>query len=444
MRNIGIVAENSIEYVRIFTSILEQKKTAVLIDWRLPDERIKDIARELDIAELFCDESIGIRLSKLNGLKDKISTIYRQNTIEKIPDELSEKWKTIGRDYSENIAVILFSSGTTGNFKGIRLSYRAINNNSDSIIDYLDRQNIQSILISKSFAHSSTIVGEVIVALKLRLQIYVTKSLTQPKDILNFIQLKKIDMYCINPSLLYLIALAAKQNVNRFPELRYLYVSGSVCSKDILVLAQNVFKYTKILNAYGLTELGPRVTAQSHVRNNNLGSVGFPIKNVYVEVISKDGAICRVGEVGILHVKSNSLMSGYCNGECTRKSLYRGWFNTGDLGYKTLEGEIFVIGRNDNMIICSGHNIYPETIEQVIEMMDEVEECIVFGEKEILYGEQVVCHYTLKDKDASRIDKSEIIDFCKKYLASYEIPQKIVCVQSIEKTASGKKSRNNL
>ncbi|MBR5041353.1 MAG: acyl--CoA ligase [Clostridiales bacterium] len=440
MRNVAIIAENSVDYVRVFTENLEREDTTVLIDWRLPDIKIVEIVKELKVEKLFCDPQVSARLNNrgLNGIS--ITLLKKDEGISPIPDDIIKKWESLGLNYSENTAVILFSSGTTGAAKGVKLSYRAINNNSDSIIDYIDRDNVESILVSKTFSHSSTIVGEIIVALKLGLSIHIAPSITQPKTILDYIAFKKIDMYCINPSMLYLLLLTMKKSETVVNELHYLYVSGSRCSKDLLQKASSLFPQAHIHNVYGATEVGPRITAQRS-KYDTVGSVGTPIKNVEVEVVSESGMLCENGDIGIVHVKTNSLMTGYSNCSEPRVSLYEGWYNTGDLGYKNKNGELFLVGRFDNMIISAGHNVFPETVEEVVEMIDSVNECMVYGNPDSMYGEKIVCLYSLRDKSLCELSKEKMRAFCKNYLAPYEIPHDFICVESIEKTTGGKKKR---
>lgn len=440
MGNVAIIAENSVDYVRVFTENLEREDTSVLIDWRLPDIKIAEIVKELNIERLFCDPLVSARLSNcdLHGLS--ISLLCKDEGISAVPNEIIKKWESVGRNYSEKTAVILFSSGTTGAAKGIKLSYRAINNNSDSIIDYIDRDNVRSILVSKTFSHSSTIVGEIIVALKLGLSIHIAPSMTQPKTILEYISSRKIDMYCVNPSMLYLLLLTLKKSEMFVDELRYLYVSGSRCSKELLQKASAFFLHTHLHNVYGATEVGPRITAQRN-KYDTVGSVGVPIKNVEVEVVSECGTPCKTGDMGVVHVKTNSLMSGYCNSCEPRLSLYKDWYNTGDLGYKNQNGELFLVGRFDNMIIAAGHNVFPETVEEVVEMIDAVNECLVYGKPDSMYGEKIICLYSLKDESSCELSKEKMRAFCKNYLAPFEIPHDFVCVKTIEKTTGGKKKR---
>ena len=130
-----------------------------------------------------------------------------------------------------------------------------------------------------------------------------------------------------------------------------------------------------MVQGYGLTETSPVIAAENDFKTK-LGSIGVPMENVIVEFVNQDEQ-----GIGELRVKGPNVMLGYYeNEEETNKVLKDGWFYTGDLGYKDKEGFIFLTGRQKNMIVLkNGKKIFPEEIETLVNRIDLVEECIVFG-----------------------------------------------------------------
>ena len=131
----------------------------------------------------------------------------------------------------------------------------------------------------------------------------------------------------------------------------------------------------KIVQGYGLTETAPVVSAEN-AKKSKYGSIGIPMENVEVEFEDKD-----TDGIGELKVKGPNVMLGYYeNPEATKAVLKDGWFYTGDLGYQDKDGYIFITGRKKDMIVLkNGKKVFPEEIETLINRLDEVAECMVFG-----------------------------------------------------------------
>ena len=130
-----------------------------------------------------------------------------------------------------------------------------------------------------------------------------------------------------------------------------------------------------VVQGYGLTETAPVIAAENMYKKRN-GSIGVPMENVEVEIVNKDN-----NGIGELRAKGPNVMLGYYeNEEETNKVLKDGWFYTGDLGYIDKDGFIFITGRQKNMIVLkNGKKIFPEEIETLVNRIDLVEECMVFG-----------------------------------------------------------------
>ena len=131
----------------------------------------------------------------------------------------------------------------------------------------------------------------------------------------------------------------------------------------------------RMVQGYGLTETSPVIAAENDFKTRN-GSIGVPMENVTVEIVNKDE-----NGIGELRAKGPNVMLGYYeNEEETNKVLKDGWFYTGDLGYIDKDGFIFITGRQKNMIVLkNGKKVFPEEVETLVNRIDIVEECMVFG-----------------------------------------------------------------
>ena len=207
-----------------------------------------------------------------------------------------------------------------------------------------------------------------------------------------------------------------------------------------------------LVQGYGLTETAPVIAAEDFKRQR-YGSIGFPMKNVEVEFANKDE-----NGIGELIVKGPNVMLGYYeNEEATSQVMEDGWFHTGDLGYRDKDGYIFITGRKKDMIVLkNGKKVFPEELETLVNRIDEVEECMVFGLEEkydkndvklsvkIVYNEDIVSekHGNIAKDDLEKIIWNKIKEI-NQTLPQYKyIKYMILTNEELIKTTTKKVKRN--
>ena len=424
---IGLIGDNSLEFVEKLLEIWSMSDCAVIIDWRMPFAKIDELLIEAKVSLCYIEKGL-----IENGIVTPIHYITfvksPNNMITKLPQNIIEKYKA---SYSSEEALILYSSGTTGRCKGIILSYYAITTNADMIMSYMELSSNDAIYIMKSLSHSSTIVGELLVALKSLCNIYLSATIIPPKLTLDQVEKLEITTLCLNPSLLKLYCEAEKKYNHHFSKLGAVYVSGSYLDPKTIEDFKIIFGDIPLLNVYGLTEAGPRVTAQTLNDNNVIGSVGKPIGQVQVKIEN----CFRKENIGLIKVKTPSCFQGYISGQAAKIDM-DGWINTGDIGYLDTDGNLFVIGRHDNMMLVGSHNVFPEDIENYLMRSGLIDDCIVYSTFDSINGEKVVCKYT-----SPKEVRGELYEYCSKGLAPYEMPKEFQHVDRIETTYNGKKRR---
>lgn len=428
MGRVAIIGENSQEYIEILLDIWNNGDCAVLIDCRIPFETAYLMMLEADVEKCFISEKI------LRTINNKIYNLINFEALDSfvhisklLPKDIHKKYKS---NYSQNEAVIIYSSGTTGKSKGIILSHYAISTNADSILEYMAVSDKDCIYIAKPLIHSSTLVGELLVALKSGADIIVAPVIVPPRVILNNISQYGVTIICLNPYLIKMCTEELQRAEYDISSLKTVYVSGSIFSDKLYTEAHNTFGKIPIYNVYGLSEAGPRVTAQ-HSRCCKSNSVGMPINGVEVSVTDSTGNRVAVGTKGLIHINTPSLFDGYVSGNIKQKSLYQGWFNTGDIGYIDENEELHIVGRADDMIIIDSHKIYPSEIEKVILNINGILDCCVTAVKN-RDKEIIGCLY---------VSEIKIQDLKKKLigiLPAYEIPHILLRVQSLPRNNNGK------
>jgi fatty-acyl-CoA synthase len=201
-----------------------------------------------------------------------------------------------------------------------------------------------------------------------------------------------------------------------------------------------------LVQAYGMTEMGPAITIlaeEDQIRK--AGSAGQAILNHEIRIVrpNEDGPsdpteILPPYEPGEILVKGPSMMVGYFNREeATKNAIYKGWYHSGDIGYLDNEGFLYVKDRVDDMIITGGENVYPREVEDILYEHPGVLDVAVIGQPDERWGETVTAFVVAKDPSLS----SEELDiFCKKSdkLANYKRPRKYIFFDNMPRNASGK------
>lgn len=412
---IGLMGHNSVEFIEQLIRIWNNNDSAVLIDYDMPVDALKRIISNNLIASLRVEESLPLKFGS-DSLKVDVEPYSVCAPLPcLLPDSIYDEF--IER-YDEDEAVVIFSSGTTGLNKGISLSHRAINNNADSIINYMHPTTTDCLYLNKKITHSSSLTGELLVALKGKFKIVVAPIVIPPRIAFRIISDFGVSILCCNPALLKMYV-DEVERATRFPEaIKTIYTSGDVISVKTIERARSVLD-RPVYNVYGQTECGPRISAQTENCCHG-NSVGKPINNVEI----------RLDENGEILVKTNALFSGYTNCEYSASE----WHHTGDTGCFNEWGELSVTGRKDNMFIIDAHNVYPETVEQTITDNTDIADCLVYKD-----AEKLACDYF----SAGEINKAEIIRSIKPLLLPYEIPKTYRRVKIIPQNANGKKERDN-
>ena len=426
---VALIGDNSLEFIKLLFSIWKYQGCAVLIDPQTPMSVAIEMMYDANVKKCYIERQYYSKLSgNLNKVIEMIPYDSTNNTAQLLSPESYKEFRTC---YSKDEAVIIYSSGTTGKSKGIILSHYAINTNADAIIDYMKPVPGDRMYILRNLTHSSTITGELLVAIKAQIPILVAPVKMPPRYVFNNIAKYSITIIGLNPLLLSLYADEYSKGIYDVPTLKKVYVSGSILNDKIYNIAHKTFPNIEIYNVYGLSEAAPRITAQRKECSKS-NSAGKPISGVKVAIVDDNGLIVPKGISGIIHVSTPSIFDGYICGQLKHKSKYQGWLNTGDIGYFDENDELHIVARVDDMIIIGAHKIYPMEIEKHIHSSVDIDECVVtticHNDTEIL-----CCLYVAKQEIAVDIIKS-----LKNVLMKHEIPKIFIKTEAIPRTATGK------
>lgn len=345
----------------------------------------------------------------------------------------------------ENLADILFTTGTTGSAKGVKLTQLnilagALNSNSFIGNDASDTEIIPLPL------HHAFGLRRLRTNLYLGASVVLVDGFLFPKLFFDAIENHQATGICMVPSGFAIVKKLMKDRyIQHFKKLKYIEFGSAPMEMDEkLELAQNLPE-TRICMHYGLTEAAANIFTEFHDAAGKLHAVGQASPNVEIAILNEAGKKLEVGEIGEISVKGEIQAPGYWKKpELTKQSFINGWFKTGDLGYKDEEGYVFLSGRKDDVINVGGKKVFPSEIEKALNEHPSVKDsaCISVSGSGELTGEKIKAFIVPKRKEEP--SAKELIGYLREKLESYKIPQEFQFIRKIPITASGKKQRDKL
>ncbi|MBA4536374.1 acyl--CoA ligase [Bacillus aquiflavi] len=434
---IAIFLPNSIEYVISFFSASMLGAIIMPVYWKLSSHDVNIILNKAGV-ELIITNTLG--KEKINNNAFKYHLIHSvKNSTDTATLKLINKEKT-------NTSLILQTSGTTSTPKFVGHSFSSIVSNLKAHIKSLNLCNKDTVLIvlPMPFGYCNTSQFLAHIYLGSTLVIY-DRKMADPRYLLKLIEKNEVSTFTAVPTLLKSFTLLREdifQNFN-LSSLKYICFGGGAVSSEIITAIKKRFNQTKLVQTYGQTEAGPRITTKFIENDYDMTNVGKPLEGVSIKIIAQNKKL-KVNEVGEVYIKSKSLMNGYFRDpESTKRVLSNGLLKTGDLGYLDQNHELHIVGRVNNTIKVNGIRVSPEEIEEILKgEFNQIKEMIVKGEKHPLYGEIPVAFIVPIEFDSAETLIQKIMEFCNNHLSSYKIPRKINIVEEIQKTATGKLKRS--
>ena len=340
----------------------------------------------------------------------------------------------------DDIAAILYTSGTTGRPKGAMISHGNLASNASALHEIWGFCATDTLLHALPIFH----VHGIFVALNCLLlngtgMLFLEKF--DPAAVIGF--LPRATVFMGVPT--YYTRLLADDRFGRdcCTDMR-LFVSGSAP-----LLAETFAEFEartghRILERYGMTETG--MNSSNPLDGERVaGTVGFPLPGVELRVAGEDGAILGSGDIGVLQLRGPNVFRGYWrNPEKTAEEFTGdGYFITGDLAVIDDGGRVSIVGRAKDLIISGGLNIYPKEVESQIDLIDGVVESAVVGIPHADFGEQVVA-FVIRAPGAESLSEADIVARLQDGLARYKQPKEIRFVDALPRNAMGKVQKNIL
>ncbi|AFM15032.1 acyl-CoA synthetase (AMP-forming)/AMP-acid ligase II [Mycolicibacterium chubuense NBB4] len=334
--------------------------------------------------------------------------------------------------------VILLTSGTTGTPKG------ASHSGGDpsvlkAILDRTPWRAEQSVVVAAPMFHAWGF-SQLAFAASMACTI-ITRRKFDPEATLDLVDRHRATGLCVVPVMFDRIMDLPDEVLDRYSgrSLRFAAASGSRMRPDVVVSFMDRFGDI-IYNNYNATEAGMIATATPRDLRAAPDTAGRPADGTQIRILDADMQEVPAGEVGSIYVRNSTQFDGYTSGKT--KKFHEGFMSSGDVGYLDGEGRLFVVGRDDEMIVSGGENVYPIEVEKTLAAHDDVAEATVLGVDDEKFGQRLEAFVVLRPGVAATADDLKV--YVRENLANYKVPRAITVLDELPRSITGKISRKDL
>ncbi|QFS89335.1 Long-chain-fatty-acid--CoA ligase [Mycobacterium sp. THAF192] len=334
--------------------------------------------------------------------------------------------------------VILLTSGTTGTPKG------ASHSGGDpgvlkSILDRTPWRTEQPVVVVAPMFHAWGF-SQLAFAASMSCTI-ITRRKFDPEATLELIDRHRATGLCVVPVMFDRIMELPTEVLDRYSgrSLRFAAASGSRMRPDVVIAFMDRFGDV-IYNNYNATEAGMIATATPRDLRAAPDTAGRPAEGTEIRILDAELHELPVGEVGSIYVRNSTQFDGYTSGQT--KEFHEGFMCSGDVGYVDDAGRLFVVGRDDEMIVSGGENVYPIEVEKTLAAHDDVAEAAVLGVDDEKFGQRLEAFVVLRPGAAA--NPEELKQHVREHLANFKVPRAITVLDELPRGTTGKISRKEL
>lgn len=343
----------------------------------------------------------------------------------------------------DDLAVLLYTGGTTGKPKGVMLSHDNLMTNILGSMIMVPRDTLKAPGLHAAPPFHVAGLGHIL-QFSLRRGTHVLLPSFEPGAVLEAIEKHKVAETFLVPTMLRMLLDHPDFPKRDLSSLRMLRYGASPMDTALLERALKELPRVSFAQAYGMTELSPTITVLTphyHTgegrKAGKLMSAGVPVPLAEVRVVDANDEPQPSGKVGEIVARGPMVMQGYWNKpEQTAEALRNGWMHTGDAGYIDEDGFLFVVDRIKDMIVTGGENVYSAEVEDAILQLPQVAQCAVIGVPDEKWGERV--HAAIVLKAGESLTKDEIVAHCKTLIAGYKCPRSIEFRDELPMSGAGK------
>jgi len=439
---VALYTINSAEFAIAYVGILKASATVVPVNLLQNPMEMEFVLQDAGAIAIIYN---GLFESTVSGLMANLDCIKLAVSIDPQPD-CTVSWVdlisnsgqpgVVDIDSEVELAVILYTSGTTGRPKGAMLSHSNLVSNVRSAgqaMKIRPGEDILLVVLPMFHAFAAT-VGMLTPLAHGCAFVPVVKF--DPSLVAQTIDRVKATIFLGVPSMYTVFLRLKPETVVLFHSLRFCLSGGAALPVEVLTQFESKFGIP-VYEGDGPTECSP-VTCLNPIGGlTKPGTVGLPIPNVEMKIVDDTGNQLAAGQVGEIAVRGPNVMRGYLHlPEETEAVMREGWFLTGDLGTEDEDGYFSIVDRKKDLVIVNGMNVYPRMIEEVLYGLQYIKEVAVVGQPHKTHGEIPVAYVALDD--GADLSETDIRAWCLERLGKHQVPRKFYFMQSLPKNATGK------
>ncbi len=429
---ISILCENSPFFVISYFSILKSGCIAHIIPPSISDFNLKEQIKETDPEMIFSNPNFEQKLNRTELINRTFFVENDSKFFEPTHDGF------YGNRFHETSSII-FTSGTTSKPKGVKLTHKNVLTATSNIIKMIDIQTNDVEINSLSLSHSFGL-GCLHAILHQGATSLIFKNTINLKEILKNGQHENATGFVGVPTTFYQIIKSFSESFLSISSLRYLLTNTAPMKKESVLQIINLLPKVNFYTYYGLTEASRSTFLLFNNNQNKLESVGTTAPGVGIKILDDDGNPLSNNHIGEIFIKGDHVIKNYWHNSKANESIENDWLKTGDLGYFDSDGFLFLKSRKDDLINVGGEKFAPEEVESIIKEMPEILDVAVIGIPNDLFGQLPIAFVVTNNE----ITSTQIINYCGKKMERYKTPNKIIFLDAIPKTDSGKIKRNVL
>jgi long-chain acyl-CoA synthetase len=440
---VGVMLSNRSELPELMNGVMRMGAVFLPIIFMLTPPEIRYILEDSNAGVIVTEAELWPKMKEaIKGLNTVKKVIVIGDTDEKSVgsyDELIDR--TLGQGTGtvvdvtdDDLAILMYTSGTTGFPKGVMLTHSNLTSNMESGLEYWPSEKGDRTLITVPLNHIYGI-------LLINESLYVGGSTVlfskfNAKKVLDVIAEYSINIIPLVPTMIIMMLQEFNPALHSMKSMKRMISAGAPLAEETWKKAQSTFG-VKLHHGYGCTEASPTISRQRWDREFKMSSVGYPLPGVTVRLLDDNDREVPQGQEGEIVAKGPNIMKGYLNKpEETAKALRDGWLYTGDLGRFDKDGELYITGRKKDLIIKGGENIDPGVIENHLLKHPDILYAAVVSIPDEKYGEDVGAAVVLQT--GKNVTEDDLLKFIRQHVHHFVAPKRIYVFDELPVSSSGK------
>jgi long-chain acyl-CoA synthetase len=432
---VGVMLPNTPEFAVVYYGVLRAGGVVVPMNPLLKAREVAYYLGDSGARLLFAPHGFADEASAGAKRAEAEAVIVDPASFGEVLASARPSWEVAERQ-DDDTAVILYTSGTTGQPKGAELTHANLASNTEVMRTDLEQLTAEDVVFGglplfHSFGQTCTLNTAVASGASLTLL-----PRFDPTRALQILAGHHVTVFAAVPTMYTALLHSPDRAGYDVSALRLCISGGAAMPVEVLRAFEDAFGCL-VLEGYGLSETSPVASFNHPDRQRKPGSIGTPIRGVEMRVVDEQGAEVPQGQVGEIAIRGHNIMKGYWRRpEETANAIPDGWFRTGDIGRIDEDGYFAIVDRKKDLIIRGGYNVYPREIEEVLYEHPAVADAAVIGLPHPELGEEVGAAVVLKP--GASVTAEEVRDHVKAQVAAYKYPRRVWIVEALPKTATGK------